>query len=43
MSIKFGSIIFVILTLFVAKLSIENFNQAQAEDKVVMINSESIN
>ena len=32
MSIKLGSIIILILTLFVAKISIENFNSAQAKE-----------
>jgi len=38
MSIKFSSIVFMILALFIAKLSIENFQTAQADD----IHSKSI-
>lgn len=30
MGIKFGSVILVILGIFIAKISLENFNQAQA-------------
>ncbi len=30
MSIKFGSIIVIILAIFIAKVSIENFNSVQA-------------
>ena len=32
MSIKFGSIVVLIVFLFVAKISIENFNSAQAKE-----------
>jgi hypothetical protein len=32
MSIKFGSVIVIIVAMFVAKISIENFNSAQAND-----------
>lgn len=32
MSIKFGSIIVIIVAMFVAKISIENFNSAQANE-----------
>lgn len=32
MSVKFGFVIVVILSVFVAKLSIENLNSAQAQD-----------
>lgn len=32
MSIKFGSIIIVIVAMFVAKISIENFNTAEAQE-----------
>lgn len=32
MSIKFGSIVVLILFLFVAKISIENINSAQAKE-----------
>ncbi len=32
MSIKFGSIVVIILSLFVAKISIENLGTAQAKE-----------
>lgn len=32
MGIKFSSIVFIILAAFIAKISFENFNTAQAED-----------
>ncbi len=32
MSIKFGSIIIVMVAMFVAKISIENFNTAEARE-----------
>lgn len=32
MSVKFGSVILVIVGLFVAKISFDNFQQAQASD-----------
>ena len=32
MSIKFGSIIIVMVAIFVAKISIENFNTAEAQE-----------
>lgn len=32
MSIKFSSIVFLLLALFIAKLSIENFQTAQATE-----------
>jgi hypothetical protein len=45
MSIKFGSIVFLFLAIFIAKLSIENLNEAQASDKVssLPIQSQSVN
>ncbi|MEE2671775.1 MAG: hypothetical protein VYA54_08695 [Bdellovibrionota bacterium] len=33
MSIKFGSIIFVILAVFIVKLSFDNYSSAQANDQ----------
>ena len=33
MGIKFSSIVFVLLAVFIAKISFENFNTAQAEDQ----------
>lgn len=32
MSIKFSSIVFVLFTLFIAKLTLENFQTAQAQE-----------
>lgn len=37
MSIKCGSIIVVILALFIAKISIENFGQAQAQTNEIRV------
>lgn len=34
MSIKFSSIVFVIMILFVAKLSLDNMSSAEARDQV---------
>ena len=33
MSIKFGSIIFILIAMFAAKLSIDNIQAAQAQDQ----------
>ena len=44
MSIKFGSILFVILALFVAKLSFENININESQNrKISSVNSDSSN
>lgn len=40
MGIKFGSIIFAILAIFVAKLSIENLNNAHASEQVTNFSSQ---
>lgn len=36
MSVKFGFVIVLILSVFVAKISIENFNSAQAKEITVV-------
>lgn len=35
MGIKFSSIVFVILAIFIVKISLENFNQAQATENTI--------
>lgn len=34
MSIKFGSIVFVLMAMFIAKLSIDNIQTAEAQDNM---------
>jgi hypothetical protein len=37
MSIKFGSIVFVILAMFIAKVSMENFQTAEAREEMASV------
>lgn len=41
MDIKLGPIVFFILTIFIAKISIENFSSAQAKETKRAISSKS--
>lgn len=41
MDIKFGSIVFLILTVFIVKISVDNFNSAQASENTRSISSKS--
>tara|TARA_Y100000385_G_C13086194_1_gene636465 strand:+ start:1446 stop:1601 length:156 start_codon:yes stop_codon:yes gene_type:complete len=40
MGIKFSSIVFLILAIFIVKISLENFGQAQASDNKFKVKSD---